>query len=101
VVAITSGDGIDTVILSGIIAQIDNLLTGVCTDTITYTASGTSTIDATFTVTVNDQSNTGDDPGTSGTTTTEEGTNSVTVNTFVDIEFGISASSTAVKAATF
>jgi hypothetical protein len=80
-VTIVGGNGTGTVTLSGTIAQINNLLTGGGTGTITYlnelNAPSAST---TLTVTVNDQGNTGADPGLTGTGTTEEGTNSVTIN---------------------
>ena len=60
---------------------VDNLLTGVGTGTITYlNSSDTPSASATFTVTVNDEGNTGDDPGSSGGPSDEEGTNNVTIN---------------------
>ncbi|MEM7252470.1 MAG: LamG-like jellyroll fold domain-containing protein, partial [Pseudomonadota bacterium] len=81
-VTVTGGtNGTGNVTLSGTIAQLNNLLTGAGTGTITYlNGSDTPSASTTFTVTVNDQGNTGDDPGSSGTATTEEGTNNVTIN---------------------
>jgi hypothetical protein len=80
-VTVTAGNGTGTVTLSGTIAQLDNLLTGAGTGTITYlNSSDAPSANTTFTVTVNDQGNTGSDPGLSGDGTSEEGTNSVTIN---------------------
>ena len=80
-ITITGGDGTGTVTLSGTIAQLDNLLTGGGTGTITYlNGSDTPAASVTFTVTVNDAGNTGDDPGASGGPADEEGTNNVTIN---------------------
>ncbi|MEM7250999.1 MAG: hypothetical protein AAF493_06235, partial [Pseudomonadota bacterium] len=82
-VTVTGGtNGTDNVTLSGTIAQLNNLLTGVGTGTITYlNSSDTPSAATTFTVTVNDQGNTGNDPGAggTGTLTTEEGTNNATI----------------------
>lgn len=80
-VTINSGNSTGTVTLSGSIAQVNNLLTGAGTGTITYlngldNPSGSTTL----TVTVNDGGNSGNDPGTSGTAATEEGSNSVLIN---------------------
>jgi len=78
---IAGGNGTGTVTVTGTIAQINNLLTGAGTGTITYlNSSDTPSPSTTLTVTVNDLGNTGADPGTSGTATTEEGTNNVTIN---------------------
>ncbi len=80
-VTIVGGNGTGTVTLSGTIAQINNLLTGGGTGTITYlNGLNAPSASTTLTVTVNDQGNTGADPGLTGTGTTEEGTNSVTIN---------------------
>ncbi len=80
-VTIVAGNGTGTVMLSGTIAQINNLLTGGGTGTITYlNGLNAPSASTTLTVTVNDQGNTGADPGLTGTGTTEEGTNSVTIN---------------------
>ena len=80
-VTITGGNGTGTVTLSGTVAQLDNLLTAAGTGTITYlNSSDTPSASATFTVTVNDQGNTGADPGSSGGPADEEGTNNVTIN---------------------
>lgn len=80
-VTIVSGNGTGTVTLSGTIVQINNLLTGGGTGTITYlNGLNVPSASTNLTVTVNDQGNTGSDPGLTGTGTTEEGTNSVTIN---------------------
>jgi len=80
-ITIDSGNGTTAVMISGTIAQIDNLLTGGGTGTITYlNTSDTPPATATFTVTVNDTGNTGTDPGLTGDGTSEEGTADVTIN---------------------
>ena len=80
-VTIDSGDGTATVILSGSIAQLNALLTGTSTGTITYlNNSDTPGSNTTLTVTVNDQGNTGSDPGLTGDGSSEEGSNTVTIN---------------------
>ena len=80
-VSISSGNGTGTVILTGAISQIDNLLTGSSTGTITYlNSSDAPSASTTLTVTVNDQGNTGTDPGLTGTLTSEEDSNSVVIN---------------------
>ncbi|MCA9127761.1 MAG: cadherin-like domain-containing protein [Planctomycetales bacterium] len=80
-VTIDSGNGTGNVQISGTIAQINNLLTGTGTGTITYlNSSDTPSATTTLTVKVNDQGNTGTDPGLTGDATSEEGTNSVTIN---------------------
>ncbi|MCP3878464.1 MAG: DUF285 domain-containing protein, partial [Sulfitobacter sp.] len=80
-VTIDSGNGTGTVALSGTIAQINNLLDDSSTGTITYlNGNVTPSASTTFTVTVNDAGNTGADPGLTGDGTSEEGTNSQTIN---------------------
>ena len=80
-VSIDSGNGTNTVVLNGTIAQIDHLLTGAGTGTITYLNNSDSpSASTTLTVTVNDQGNTGTDPGLSGDGTSEEGTSNVAIN---------------------
>ena len=80
-VVIDSGNGTGTVTLSGSVSQINQLLTGAGTGTITYlNPSDDPGAVTTLTVTVNDGGNTGTDPGTSGSAATEEGTNSVTID---------------------
>ncbi|MBC8356264.1 MAG: DUF4347 domain-containing protein, partial [Planctomycetes bacterium] len=80
-VTITAGNGTGSVALSGSIAQLDNLLTAGGTGTITYfNSSDDPSASTTFTVTVNDQGNTGADPGLTGDGTSEEGTNSQVIN---------------------
>ncbi len=79
-VVITGGNGSSSVTLAGTIAEINNLLTGAGTGTITYLnnadAPNASTI---LTVTVNDQGNTGTDPGLTGDAFSEEGSASVSI----------------------
>ena len=80
-VSITSGNGTGTVVISGTVAQINNLLTGTGTGTVTYlNSSDTPSASTTLTVTVNDQGNTGTDPGLTGDALSEEGTNNVIIN---------------------
>ncbi|MCP4966866.1 MAG: hypothetical protein GY926_16760, partial [bacterium] len=80
-VTIDSGNGTSTVALSGTIAQINSLLDDSSTGTINYlNSSDTPSASTTFTVTVNDAGNTGADPGLTGDGTSEEGTNSQTIN---------------------
>ena len=80
-VTITGGNGSGSVTLNGTIAQINSLLTGSSTGTITYlNNSDTPGNSTTFTVTVNDNGNTGSDPGLTGDAFSEEGTNSQTIN---------------------
>ena len=80
-VTIDSGNGSGTVVVSGTIAQINSLLDDSSTGTITYlNSSDTPSASTTFSVTVNDAGNTGTDPGLTGDGTSEEGTNSQTIN---------------------
>jgi len=80
-VSVASGNGTASVVLTGAIADINNLLTAAGTGTIFYNnPSDTPSASTTLTVTVNDQGNTGIDPGRTGTATTEEGSNSVVIN---------------------
>ncbi|MCP3852371.1 MAG: hypothetical protein GY694_19370, partial [Gammaproteobacteria bacterium] len=80
-VTIDSGNGTGTVVVSGTIAQINSLLDDSSTGTINYlNSSETPSASTTFTVTVNDAGNTGADPGLTGDGTSEEGTNSQTIN---------------------
>ncbi|MCP3938389.1 MAG: hypothetical protein GY708_23830, partial [Actinomycetia bacterium] len=68
-------------VVSGTIAQINSLLIDSSTGTITYlNSSDTPSTSTTFTVTVNDAGNTGTDPGLTGDGSSEEGTNSQTIN---------------------
>ena len=83
-VTVSSGNRTDTVTFSGTEAQINALLDGT-SGTITYLDDQTLASDApsastTITLTVNDQGNTGTDPGTSGNTSSEEGSASQTIN---------------------
>jgi hypothetical protein len=67
--------------LSGSIVQLNALFTGTSTGTITYlNNSDTPSSNTTLTVTVNDQGNTGSDPGLTGDGSSEEGNNNVTIN---------------------
>ena len=77
---IRSGNSTDTVRLSGTETQINNLLAGAGTGTIVYTAdSDTPLSTTTLTLTVNDQGNTGSDPGLTGDDASEEGAVSQTI----------------------
>ena len=80
-VSVSSGNGTGSVILTGTIAEINNLLTASGTGTIFYNnPSDTPSASTTLTLTVNDQGNTGLDPGRTGTPTTEEDSESVVIN---------------------
>ena len=80
-VSVTSGNGTSSVSLSGTIAEINNMLTAAGSGTIFYNnPSDTPSASTTLTVTVNDQGNTGLDPGRTGTATTEECSASVVIN---------------------
>ena len=80
-ITIDSGNGSGTVTISGTVAQLNNLLTGGGSGTISYlNGSDTPSASTTITVTVNDQGNTGADPGLSGDASSEEGSNSQTIN---------------------
>ncbi|MFK8081655.1 MAG: Ig-like domain-containing protein [Granulosicoccus sp.] len=80
-VTITSGDGTGTVVLNGTVAQVNNLLTDGGTGTITYyNDSDTPSASTTFTVTVNDEGNSGNDSGLTGNASSEEGSATQTIN---------------------
>ena len=80
-VSVSSGNGTGSVILTGTIAEINNLLTAAGTGAIFYNnPSDTPSASTTLTLTVNDQGNTGLDPGRTGTPTTEEDSESVVIN---------------------
>ncbi|MCG8324357.1 MAG: DUF4347 domain-containing protein, partial [Thiotrichales bacterium] len=79
-----TNDGTNNVTLQGTATQINNLLSGASTGTITYTDPGGTVLNTTFTVTVNDAGNTGTDPGLTGDGSSEEGTNSVVINLDAD-----------------
>ena len=80
-VTISSGNGTGTVTVTGTLAQIDNLLTGAGTGTITYfNNSDTPSASTTITVTLNDGGNTGADPGLTGDASSEEDSASQTIN---------------------
>ncbi|MEM1107089.1 MAG: LamG-like jellyroll fold domain-containing protein [Planctomycetota bacterium] len=81
----TSGNGTDTVTFSGTKAQLNALLSGSSTGTIVYThdqtvASDTPSATTTVTLTVNDQGNTGTDPGSTADSSSEEDSASQTIN---------------------
>ena len=83
-VTVLTGNSTDTVTFSGTEAQINSLLDGTF-GTITYlndqtVASDTPSASTTITLTVNDQGNTGSDPGDSGDASSEEGSASQTIN---------------------
>lgn len=80
-VSIVSGNVTGTVVLQGDTAALNNLITGASTGFVRYVPN----VDApnattTLTVTVNDQGNTGSDPGLSGDATSEEHSDSVLIN---------------------
>ncbi|MEL6106198.1 MAG: LamG-like jellyroll fold domain-containing protein [Planctomycetota bacterium] len=78
---ISSGNTSDTVTFTGTRNQIDALLTGTSTGTVTYfNSSDTPSSSTTITVTVNDGGNVGADPGLSGDAISEEGSTSQTIN---------------------
>jgi|GEM_PF-4076857 len=80
-VSIASGNTTATLVLTGTIAQLNALLTGGSTGTITYlNDSDTPSASTTLTVKVNDQGNTGQDPGLTGNATSEEDSKSVIIN---------------------
>ena len=78
---ISSGNASGSVVLTGTVAQVNNLLTGGGTGTISYiNSSNTPSASTTLTVTVNDGGNTGTDPGLTGDGTSEEDSASQTIN---------------------
>ncbi|GAA4443733.1 VCBS domain-containing protein [Novipirellula rosea] len=80
-VSISGGNGSGTVTITGTLSQLDNLLTGASTGTITYlNSSDTPSASTTITVTVNDGGNTGADPGLTADGSSEEGSASQTIN---------------------
>jgi hypothetical protein len=80
-VTIDSGDGTGSVQLSGSVAQLNALLIDASSGTITYlNSSDTPSANTTITLTVNDQGNTGTDPGISGDGSSEEATANQTIN---------------------
>lgn len=81
----TSGNNTDTVTFTGTKAQINALLSGSSTGTIVYYHDQTASSDVpsastTITLTVNDQGNTGSDPGLTGDGSSEEHSASQTIN---------------------
>ena len=83
-VTVSAGNSTDTVTFSGTKDQINSLLDGTF-GTITYlndqtVASDTPSASTTITLTVNDQGNTGSDPGDSGDASSEEDAASQTIN---------------------
>jgi large repetitive protein len=80
-VTLSSGNGTSTVVVTGTLAQINNLLAGVGTGTVVYfNNSDTPSASTTITLTVNDGGNTGTDPGLTGNGTSEEDSASQTIN---------------------
>ncbi|MEZ6119718.1 MAG: cadherin-like domain-containing protein [Pirellulaceae bacterium] len=80
-VTVTSGNGTNQVSFTGSLAQINDLLTGAGTGTITYgNASDTPANFTTISLAVNDGGNTGSDPGLTGDGTSEESSASQTIN---------------------
>ena len=80
-VTINSGDGTHTVVLEGTETELNSLLTGSSTGTLAYRhPSQLPPASATLSLTVDDQGNTGTDPGLTGTAASEEGSASVVIN---------------------
>ena len=80
-VVITGGNSSDTVTVTGSQTQINNLLTGTSTGTITYfNGNDLPSATTTFTVTVNDNGNSGLDPGLTADPASEEASASQTIN---------------------
>ncbi len=80
-ITITGGNGSDTVTFTGTVAEIDALLRGSSTGTITYyNGSFTPSASTTITLTVNDGGNTGSDPGLTADAASEEDAASQTIN---------------------
>ncbi|MEM9657757.1 MAG: Ig-like domain-containing protein, partial [Planctomycetota bacterium] len=79
--AIESGNGANSVTISGTIDQIDNLLSGVGSGTILYRNDNESPVPTTtLTVMVDDLGANGADPGVTGGPTNEVGSNSVDID---------------------
>ena len=81
----TTGNSTDSVSFTGTKAQINALLSGSSTGTIIYyhdqtAASDTPSASTTITLTVNDQGNTGSDPGDTGDGSSEEHSAAQTIN---------------------
>jgi len=77
--AIVSGQNSGSVVVSGTREQLNALLVTDGTSNITYTAnSDTPQAEAQLTIVVNDNGNSGEDPGTTGTATNEVGSASAT-----------------------
>jgi uncharacterized delta-60 repeat protein len=80
-VAIGSGNNTASVVLTGTVAQLNNLLTGGSTGFLRYTPSVNAPAAATtLAVSVDDGGNTGSDPGLTGTGSSEAGANSVLIH---------------------
>jgi hypothetical protein len=82
----TSGNSTDTVTFSGTKTQLNSLLSGSSTGSIVYwndqtAASDVPSSSTTITLTVNDQGNTGNDPGVSADGSSEENSATQTINT--------------------
>ncbi|MEZ6122866.1 MAG: PKD domain-containing protein [Planctomycetaceae bacterium] len=79
-VIIISGNGTDTVILTGSIIDLDNLFGNGSTGTIYLNSSNTPSASTNLTVTVNDLGNSGTDPGLTADANSEEATTVVAIN---------------------
>jgi VCBS repeat-containing protein len=78
---IVSGNASDTVVLEGDSTALNNLITGASTGFVRYVPNvDEPNATTTFTVTVNDQGNTGIDPGLTGDESSEEHSASVLIN---------------------
>jgi choice-of-anchor C domain-containing protein len=94
-VGIQSGNLTDTVVLTGTVSQLNNLITGASTGFVRYVPDvDVPNATTTLTITVNDQGNTGTDPGLSADGSSEEDAASVLINitavndspTFMDLD---------------
>ncbi|MEZ6087261.1 MAG: cadherin-like domain-containing protein [Pirellulaceae bacterium] len=80
-VTISSGNGTGNVVITGTLAQIDNLLTGSGSGTIIYfNGNDAPSASTTITLTLNDGGNTGTDPGLTGNGSSEEDSVLQTIN---------------------
>ncbi|MEZ6122867.1 MAG: cadherin-like domain-containing protein [Planctomycetaceae bacterium] len=80
-VVIVSGNGTGTVQITGTESQLNSLFGGTSTGTLQYRhPSNSPPTSTTLTLTINDQGNTGTDPGLTGDGTSEEDSATVTIN---------------------
>ncbi len=80
-ISVLSGNGTSSVVVSGTLSQLNNWLAGSTTGTALYlNSSDTPSSSTTLTLTVNDQGNTGSDPGLTGDGTSEQSSLVHTIN---------------------